>query len=163
LSSTGVFAPAQHYQGRYFDNTRVAAAQMLNDREVATLRTESVKLQRESQKNALGRLIENKKLMSIEDDDVLRGVVNSGVLSQDANAALRKAHNAVYHTAKMIAHFRTWITWLFAFGLTGLGMQITMAAMRQAGGEPLVIGSTVGVAKAVLSLIIVLLFVRETI
>ncbi|HEY4775196.1 MAG TPA: putative sulfate exporter family transporter [Xanthobacteraceae bacterium] len=163
LSSTGIFAPAQHYQGRYFDNTRVAAARMLNDNEVATLRTESSKLQREDQKGALNRLIENKKLMSIDDDDVLRGVVNSGALSRDANAALRKAHNAVYHTAPMIAAFRDWITWLFAFGLTGLGMQITMAAMRQAGGEPLVIGSTVGVVKAVLSLIVVLLFVRETI
>lgn len=63
----------------------------------------------------------------------------------------------------MISHFRDWLTWLFAFGLTGLGMQITFAAMRQAGGEPLVIGSVVGVLKAVLSLIIVLLFVRETI
>jgi uncharacterized integral membrane protein (TIGR00698 family) len=66
-------------------------------------------------------------------------------------------------TPKMIPPFREWLTWLFAFGLTGLGMQITMAAMRQAGGEPLVIGSVVGVLKAVLSLIIVLLFVRGTI
>lgn len=64
---------------------------------------------------------------------------------------------------QMIPHFRDWLTWLFAFGLTGLGMQITFAAMRQAGGEPLVIGSIVGVLKAVLSLIIVLLFVRGTI
>jgi uncharacterized integral membrane protein (TIGR00698 family) len=66
-------------------------------------------------------------------------------------------------TSKMIPYFRDWLTWLFAFGLTGLGMQITMAAMRQAGGEPLVIGSVVGILKAVLSLIVVLLFVRGTI
>jgi uncharacterized membrane protein YadS len=66
-------------------------------------------------------------------------------------------------TSKMIPHFRDWLTWLFAFGLTGLGMQITMAAMRQAGGEPLVIGSVVGVLKAVLSLIVVLLLVRGTV
>jgi uncharacterized integral membrane protein (TIGR00698 family) len=66
-------------------------------------------------------------------------------------------------TPKMIPSFREWLTWLFAFGLTGLGMQITMAAMRQAGGEPLVIGSVVGVIKAVLSLIVVLLFIRGTV
>ena len=66
-------------------------------------------------------------------------------------------------TKNMIPYFRDWLTWLFAFGLTGLGMQITLAAMRQAGGEPLVIGSVVGVLKAVLSLIVVLLFVRGTI
>ena len=66
-------------------------------------------------------------------------------------------------TKTMIPHFRDWLTWLFAFGLTGLGMQITLAAMRQAGGQPLIIGSVVGVIKAVLSLVVVLLFVRETI
>ena len=66
-------------------------------------------------------------------------------------------------TSKMIAQFRDWLIWLFAFGLTGLGMQITFAAMRQAGGEPLVIGSVVGVLKAVLSLIVVMMFVRGTI
>ena len=66
-------------------------------------------------------------------------------------------------TSKMIPQFRDWLTWLFAFGLIGLGMQITLAAMRQAGGEPLVIGSVVGILKAVLSLIVVLLFVRGTI
>ena len=66
-------------------------------------------------------------------------------------------------TSKMIPYFRDWLTWLFAFGLTGLGMQITFAAMRQAGGEPMIIGSIVGILKAVLSLIVVLLFVRGTI
>lgn len=163
LSSTGVFAPAQHYQGRYFDNTKVAASRLLNDKEIATLKGEAGKVQRDDQKAALGRLLQNKKTASMDDDTVLRGLANSRVLSREANTALTKAHNAVYHTAPMIAAFRDWITWLFAFGLTGLGMQITISAMRQAGGEPLVIGSVVGVAKAVLSLIIVLLFVRETI
>lgn len=163
LSSTGIFAPAQHYQGKFFDNKKIAANKLLTDKEAATLTAESGKLQRENQKAALSRLIQNKKVMSIEDDTALRGVVNSGALSKEANAALKKAHGAVYHTAKKISNFRKWITWLFAFGLTGLGMQITMAAMRQAGGQPLVIGSTVGVVKAVASLIVVLLFVRETI
>jgi hypothetical protein len=38
-----------------------------------------------------------------------------------------------------------------------------MASIRQAGGQPLVIGSIVGVIKAVGSLIVVMLFVAETI
>jgi hypothetical protein len=42
-------------------------------------------------------------------------------------------------------------------------MQITMASIRQAGGAPLVLGSIVGVIKAVGSLIVVLLLVSETI
>jgi uncharacterized integral membrane protein (TIGR00698 family) len=87
LSSTGIFAPAQHYQGRYFDNTRVAANRLLADQEVATLKAESAKVTREDQKKALERLTENKKLMSIDDDTVLRGLANSGALSRPANAA----------------------------------------------------------------------------
>ncbi len=160
LSSTGVFAPAQHYQGRYFDNSK---SKLLEDKEIDVLKAESGKLQREDQKRALARLIESKKAMSIDHDTVLRGINNAGVLSKAANDILRKSHNAVYHSAKKIGAFRDWLTWLFAFGLTGLGMQITMAAMRQAGGQPLVIGGVVGTAKAVFSLIVVVLFVRETI
>jgi uncharacterized membrane protein YadS len=85
------------------------------------------------------------------------------VLSGDANKILKKAHGAVYHTAKMIRSFRKWITWLFAFGLVGLGMQITVGAMRQAGGQPAVIGGIVGFTKAVLSLVVVLLLVSDKI
>jgi uncharacterized integral membrane protein (TIGR00698 family) len=163
LSSTGVFAPAQHYQGKYFDNAKVKADKMLNEKDVAALKAEAGKVQRKDQSEALARLIENKKLMSIEDDTALRGVVNAGIVNKEATGALKKAHTAVYHTAPMISAFRKWIAWLFAFGLTGLGMQITMASIKQAGGQPLVIGGVVGTVKAVLSLIVVLLFVRETI
>jgi len=162
LSSTGVFAPAEHYQGSYFDNN-IKAEKLLKPEQIATLQAELDKVQREDQKAALDRLIGGGKVMSPDDDDVLRGVVNAKILSKDASAILKGAHKAVRHTAKKIAAFRDWITWLFAFGLTGLGMQITIASIRQAGGEPLVIGGVVGTAKAVLSLIVVLLFVRETI
>jgi len=162
LSSTGVFAPAQHYQGKYFDNN-IKEEKLLKSEQVAKLQAEFDKLQRDDQKAAIGRLMENRKVMSPDDDDVLRGVVNAGILSKDASGVLKDAHKVVRHTAKKIAAFRDWITLLFAFGLTGLGMQITLAAMKQAGGQPLVIGGVVGTAKAVLSLIVVMLFVRETI
>ena len=46
---------------------------------------------------------------------------------------------------------------------TGLGMQITFASMKQAGGQPLVIGAVVGTTKAALALVVILLFVSETI
>lgn len=101
--------------------------------------------------------------MSIADDDTLRGLVNSRVMSKEADSILKAAHKAVRHTAKKIKAFREWITWLFAFGLVGLGMQITVGAMRQAGGQPAVIGGIVGFTKAILSLVVVLLIVRETI
>ena len=163
LSTTGVFAPANHYKGKYFDNTKVKAEKMLTDKQVAQLQTDAGKVQRDDRKDALQRLIVNRKVMSIEDDDVIRGLVNAKVMSKDSNKVLKGAHKAVRHTAKKIAAFRDWITWLFAFGLVGLVMQITLGSMRQAGGQPAVIGAVVGSAKAVLSLIVVLLLVSEKI
>ena len=118
-------------------------------------------MQRDDRRAALHRLIENGKIMSIDDDDVLRGLVNAKVLSKDANHILKSAHHAVRHTAKKIKAFRNWITWLFAFGLVGLGMQITVSAMKQAGGQPAIIGGVVGLLKAVLSLIVVMMLISE--
>ncbi len=174
LSTTGIFAPAQHYQGSYFDNSdkvlvkkdkegKIISSKLLKDKDVELLQAESVKVQREDQKAALQRLIENRKVASPDDDDVLRGVVNAKILSKDANKILGDAHKAVRHTAKRIAWFRDLIVWFFAFGLTGLGMQITFSSIQQAGGQPLVIGTVVGLTKAVGSLIVILLFVREVV
>ena len=162
LSSTGIFAPANHYKGKYFDNN-ISQEKLLSDQELAVLFSEAGKVKREDRQQALGRLITNRKIMSIDDDNVMRGLVNAGVLSKDANKLLKAAHKNVRHTAKKIKKFRQWITWLFAFGLVGLGMQITVSAMKQAGGQPAVIGGVVGLLKAVLSLIVVLMFVKETI
>jgi len=162
LSSTGVFAPPQHYKGKYFDNN-ISEKKLLKAEEVATLQENAHKVQRENQKAALQRLMDNRKVMSIDDDGVLRGLVNSKAMGKDAGKILKKAHKASRHTAKKIKAFRGWITWLFAFGLVGLGMQITIASMKQAGGQPAVIGGIVGLTKAVLSFVVVLMFVSETI
>ena len=89
--------------------------------------------------------------------------MNAGILSKNANKVLKNAHKVVRHTAKKIKIFRTLIVWFFAFGLTGLGMQITFSSIKQAGGQPLFIGTIVGLTKAIGSLIVILLFVRETI
>jgi uncharacterized membrane protein YadS len=173
LSSTGIFAPAQHYQGSYFDNSDKVmstkdregkvVSKLLGEKDLAALNAEAGKVQRQDQKAALQRLIENKKIMSIDDDDTLRGLVNAKVMAKPANDVLVKAHRAVRHTAKKIAMFRDLIAWFFTFGLVGLGMQITMASIKQAGGQPLVVGSIVGVIKALGSLLVVWLLVSETI
>ncbi len=163
LSSTGAFAPPNHYKGKYFDNTNVKASKMLKDEQIAKLKAEAGKLQRADRKAALARLMENRKIMSLEDDAVIRGLVNSKIMSKGNNKILKAAHKAVRHTAKKVKKFRQWITLLFAFGLTGLGMQITFSAIKQAGGQPLVIGGIVGTLKAVLSLVVIVLFVHESI
>ncbi len=164
LSSTGVFAPPQHYKGKYFDNN-IPESKLLKPEEAALLKAEidAVRAKKPEYVGALERLVENRKIMSREDDAMIRGLNNAKVMSKQANKLLKKAHKAVRHTAKKIKKFRQWITLLFAFGLTGLGMQITIAAIRQAGGQPLVVGGIVGTLKAVLSLIVIILFVHETI
>jgi uncharacterized membrane protein YadS len=164
LSTTGMFAPANHYKGKYFGNTAESGfkeSNLLSTEKKAILEAEFGKVQREDRKGALRRLIDNGKVMSIDDDDVLRGLYNAKIISKDGNKILKAAHKSVRHTAKKIKAFREWITWLFAFGLVGLGMQITMGAMKQAGGQPAVIGGIVGAVKAVLSLIVVLILVAD--
>ncbi len=166
LSSTGIFAPPNHYKGKYFGNTVESGfkeSNLLKQEQIAVLQAEASKVQRENRKAALQRLIDNGKIMSIDDDDAIRGLVNAKILSKEANKILKGAHKAVRHTAKKIKAFRKWITWLFAFGLVGLGMQITISSMKQAGGQPAVIGAVVGFGKAVLSLIVVLMLVSEKI
>jgi len=160
LSTTGMFAPANHYKGKYFDNTKT---KLLSPEQAQQLLSESNKVQVAERQAALQRLLENGKIMSIDDDNTIRGLINAKVMSKDSNKVLKKAHKAVRHTAKKIKAFRNWITWLFAFGLVGLGMQITVSSMKQAGGQPAVIGGVVGLTKAVLSLIVVMLIVGETV
>lgn len=172
LGSTGVFAPGSELPGKYFDNSEkhlvkkdkegnIKESKMLADKDAELLKSEADKLTDETQKAALASLLENKKATSFEHDRALASIMNSHVLSVKANKVLKKMHSAVYKAAPRITKFRDIIAWFFTFGLVGLGMQITMASIKQAGGHPLVIGSVVGTVKAVGSLIVVWLFVKE--
>jgi len=173
LSSTGIFAPARHYQGAYFDNSDKVMVRtdrsgkeinnLLKDTDVELLTKDMEKVKRDDQRAALQRLIDGRKVMSEDDDDTLRGLQNAKVMSKEGGAVLARAHRAVRHTAPKVARFRDLIAWFFTFGLVGLGMQITVASIKQAGGQPLVIGSIIGVIKAVGSLVVVWLLVHESI
>ena len=65
-----------------------------------------------------------------------------------------KGGPAASETIKMM---RLWMTWIFGFGLVGLGGYIDFKELRQAGGAPLKLGLIVGVTKYVLALGVVLL------
>src|SRR5262245_32627735 len=162
VNLTGVFLPKgvsadDLWKGQYFDNS-LKSDQLLKDKDIDLLKGVSGKVTRADQKAALDRLIANKKVMSVADYLSLEGLTASGVLSKEANGVINSARRVVMHTPTIIGWFRDWIVWLFAFGLTGLGMQITMAALKQAGGQPLVIGGIVGTVKAVGSLIVIMVF-----
>jgi len=166
LSTTGIFSPPNHYKGKYFGNTKETnfkEKKLLKSDQIAALQAEFGKIEPATQQGAVQRLMDNGKIMSIEDDLAVRGLVNSKALSKGANKILKKAHKAVRHTAAKIKAFRKWITWLFAFGLCGLGMQITIASMKQAGGQPAVIGGIVGFVKAAASLVVVMMLISDKI
>lgn len=186
LSTVGVFAPADQYKGKYFDAAKVKEEQLLKDKDIAALEKELARLKEadgiksvqdyfaanlvnigqrratpEDAHKALADLIASRKESSREQDALLRSIAKLPGLEATAKKAIEHAHKAAWHTSKAIAAFRDWLAWLFAFGLIGLGMQITMAALKQAGGKPLIIGGVVGTLKAVGSLVVVLLFVKE--
>lgn len=161
LSSTGVFTPAGHYQGKYFSAEQVKEDQLLKSKEVRALEAEIGKVADPAQAQAVKDLIAQRKLSSRAQDDLLKHAARIKDLDPLAKAAIEKASRVAWHNSKIISAFRDWLAWLFAIGLTGLGMQITAKTIKQAGGKPLIIGGIVGTIKAVGSLIIVLLFVRE--
>jgi uncharacterized integral membrane protein (TIGR00698 family) len=161
LSTLGMFAPPGHYQGKYFSSEQVKEDKLLKEKELAALQTHLPKLAKPEETKALQDLIANKKLTSREQDHVLKGVAKAAKDDKAVKDAIGAANKAAWHDSKIIKAFRDWIAWLFAIGLTGLGMQITVASIKQAGGKPLIIGSVVGAIKAIGSLIVVLLFVKE--
>ncbi len=161
LSSTGVFAPAGHYQGKYFSSAEVKEDKLLKPKEVRALEAELPKMRNAEETKALQELIANRKMMTREQSEMLKSVAKIKDLDPVAAGAIANANKAATHDSKIIKNFRDWLAWLFSFGLIGLGMQITTASIKQAGGKPLVIGSVVGTLKAVGSLIVVLMFVRE--
>ncbi|MGB9825350.1 MAG: YeiH family protein [Desulfofundulus sp.] len=50
-------------------------------------------------------------------------------------------------------------SWFFAIGLAGQGMRISLVELRRAGSKPLVVGTVAAFLKALLALVVVLLFV----
>lgn len=186
LSTLGAFTPAGHYQGKYFSAEKIKEDALLKEKETSALDGQLAKLKEpdgakalqdhftskainigqrhataEDAHKALADLIANKKMTTRDQDTLLSATAKMKNIDASAKGAIEKASKAAWHSSKAIAAFRDWLAWLFSFGLIGLGMQITMAALKQAGGKPLIIGGVVGTAKAVGSLIVVLLFVKE--
>jgi len=161
LSSTGAFAPAGHYQGKYFSSEKVKEDKLLKPKEVRILQGELPKARNATETRALEDLIANRKMMTREQGETLKSVAKIEGFDAVAAGAIANANKAATHDSPIIKNFRDWLAWLFSFGLIGLGMQITVASIKQAGGKPLIIGSVVGTLKAVGSLIVVLMFVTE--
>ncbi len=186
MSTMGVFAPADHYQGKYFSSAQVKEDKLLSGKALRALDGELTRLRgaadapvlskflldkavvikdhkvtTEEVYKAFGELIANKKMMTREQSYILFAVSKMEGLDPGAIGGIDNAKKAAEFDSPAIKAYRDWLVWLFGFGLVGLGMQITGKALKQAGGSPLIIGGVVGTIKAVGSLIVVMLFVKE--
>jgi uncharacterized integral membrane protein (TIGR00698 family) len=59
--------------------------------------------------------------------------------------------------SETIKLLRLWMTWIFGFGLVGIGGYIDIRELSKAGGAPLKVGLIVGATKYILALVVVLL------
>ncbi len=186
LSSIGMFSPPSHYKGKYIDvsyndrtqvtheewetlNNAIAAGEFsgLTPKQLEAV-TDLVK-----QRQVAGNFEDrgNKK----EFDHVgrarmtqLEGILAAAKakqiqLSADVKSAIKHAVKQVHKKSKTVVTLTDFMIWFFAFGLIGLGMQITKKSITQAGGWPIVMGVIAGITKATLSFFVVLWLIKDVV
>jgi uncharacterized integral membrane protein (TIGR00698 family) len=186
MSSMGMFSPPQHYKGKfidvsYNDRTQVTEEEwkildtVLAEGKLTGLTAAQMEAVNDlhKQRQIAGNFNErdNKKLF----DQVGRSRMTEleGILAaskakelkieKEVQAVFKHAIKQVHKTSKTVTVLTDCMIWFFAFGLIGLGMQITKKAIFQAGGWPLVIGGISGIAKATLSFFVVLWLVKDVV
>ncbi|HDS08188.1 MAG TPA: putative sulfate exporter family transporter [Bacteroides sp.] len=186
MSSAGLFSPPSHYKGKfidvsYNDRTRITDEEwnVLNN----AVNEGSLQGLTESQMAAVVDLVrqrqiagnfderDNKKLFDKTGRDRMYELeailaaekANEITLDKDVKGAIKHAIKQVHKKSKTVTALTDFMIWFFAFGLIGLGMQITKKAIMQAGSWPLVIGVISGVTKAVLSFFVVLWLVKDVV
>lgn len=186
MSSAGVFSPPSHYKGKYIDvsyNDRTRITDGEWDTVNKALGAGAFEKLDKTQKEAVQDLIKQRQIAGNFDDrkdkskfdeqgrarmtaleSILAGV-KAKVISLDKKVikAIKHAVKQVHKKSKTVTTLTDCMIWFFAFGLIGLGMQITKKAISQAGGWPLVMGAISGVTKAVLSFIVVLWLVKDVV
>ena len=186
MSSTGLFSPPHHYKGKYIDVSYNDRTQVTTEEwETLNGAMEAGKFSnlKPNQLAAVEDLIKQRQIAGNYDDrnnkkafdktgrarmaqleEVLAGVKAKTItLSKEVKGAIAHAVKQVHKKSKTVVTLTDFMIWFFAFGLIGLGMQITKKAVTQAGGWPIVIGVISGVTKAVLSFFVVLWLVKDVV
>lgn len=186
MSSTGMFSPPSHYKGKYIDvsyndRTQVTPEELQSLKnamaagEFSALNPEQMAAVQNliDQRQIAGNYNErdNKKQfdtvgrarMTQLESVLAANKAKEISLSKEVKAAISHAIKQVHKKSKTIVTLTDFMIWFFAFGLIGLGMQITKKAITQAGGWPIVIGIISGITKATLSFFIVLWLVKDVV
>ncbi|MBL4903519.1 putative sulfate exporter family transporter [Desulfocapsa sp. AH-315-G09] len=186
MSSVGFFSPPSHYKGKYIDvsyNDRTQVTpeewEILNSAMAANEFSGLTPKQLE----AVTDLVEQHQIAGNFDERndkktfdrvgrarmaQLEGVLAAAkakqiTLSADVKSAIKHAVKQVHKKSKTVVTLTDFMIWFFAFGLIGLGMQITKKSITQAGGWPIVMGVIAGITKATLSFFVVLWLIKDVV
>ena len=186
LSSAGLFSPPNHYKGKFIDvsyNERTQISEDEWNNLDAAIKGGTITGLSESQMAAVTDLHTQRQIAGnfAEREDKklfdrvgrqrmaeLEGVLAAAKAKQitlpgDLKSILKHAVKQVHKKSKTVTTLTDVMIWFFAFGLIGLGMQITKKAIFQAGGWPLLIGGISGILKATLSFFVVLWLVKDVV
>ncbi len=186
MSSSGLFSPPSHYKGKFIDvsyNDRTRITDQEWETMDKALKDGSIQGLSAAQMAAVVDLVNQRQIAGNFDerDDKklfdktgrarmfeLEGVLAAEkakeiTLDKDVKGAIKHAVKQVHKKSKTVTTLTDFMIWFFAFGLIGLGMQITKKAIMQAGSWPLIIGCISGVTKAVLSFFVVLWLVKDVV
>ncbi len=186
MSSIGMFSPPSHYKGKYIDVSYNDRSQVTPE-ELVTLQDAMAKSEfsglKPEQLEAVTNLIEQHQIAGNYDErndkkafdhvgrarmTQLQGTLAAAkgkeiTLSPEVKSALKHAVKQVKKKSKTVVTLTDFMIWFFAFGLIGLGMQITKKAIFQAGGWPIVMGVIAGITKAALSFFVVLWLIKDVV
>ena len=186
MSSVGLFSPPSHYKGKYVDvsyNDRTRITETEHEVLSKAYSAGEINGLDATQQAAVQDLIQQRQIagnfadrgnkslfdkvgrerMFTLETILSQAKAKTITLSPAAAGALNHAIKQVHKKSKTVVALTDCMIWFFAFGLIGLGMQITKKAIFQAGGWPLVIGVLSGVTKAVLSFFVVLWLVKDVV
>ncbi len=186
MSSIGLFSPPSHYKGKYIDvsyneRTRVSdeeheiLSKAFTGGEIEGLdATQDAAVQDLLKQHQIaGDFVDrgNKAVFDKTGRDrmfalesiLAQAKAKTITLPEKVGAVIHHAIKQVHKTSKTVSTLTDCMIWFFAFGLIGLGMQITKKAISQAGGYPLVMGVFSGVTKAVLSFFMVMWLVKDVV
>ncbi len=186
LSSAGLFSPPQHYKGKFIDVSYNDRTQVTDDEWVildGALKEGKITGLNEAQMAAVGDLHKQRQIAgNFNERDDKKAFDHTGrvrmtelesilaaskakqiTLDGDVKAVISHAVKQVHKSSKTVTVLTDCMIWFFAFGLIGLGMQITKKAIFQAGSWPLIIGGISGIAKATISFFVVLWLVKDVV
>ncbi|WP_018125615.1 YeiH family protein [Desulfovibrio oxyclinae] len=182
MSSIGMFSPPGHYKGKYLDfsynqRTEVTPEELTvlqNAKLEGLLPEEEAAYNDLVKQHQIAGNFENRdnkeqfdatarKRMGGIESILARAKGKELTISADVKSALKHAVKQVHKKSKTVVTLTDAMVWFFAYGLIGLGMQITRKSLAQAGGWPLVMGAISGVTKATLSFIVVMYFVKDVV